>query len=96
MVKYSRSHIKKVNSSFAIESFHQTKKVPQKEAVFSRSALDLGVYLVVPLLVGLGLGIVLDAKLGTKPLCVLYGLLLGGLGSLFNLSKIVQEFSKHA
>lgn len=96
MVEYFRSHIKKVNSSFVIEPFHQKKKVKKDEKFRLVDALDLGVYFVVPLLAGLGLGIVLDSKLGTKPVCIVIGLLLGSFGSLFNLIKIVRQFSNHA
>ncbi|MFH0772856.1 MAG: AtpZ/AtpI family protein [bacterium] len=96
MVEYSRLHIKKVNSSFVIEPFHQKKKEIKMESIRLIDALDLGVYLIVPLLVGLGAGIFLDTKLGTKPLCIICGLLLGSLGSFFNLIKIVRQFSKHA
>ena len=96
MVKYLQSHIKKVNNSFVIESFHQKKEVIKEEKFRLTDVLDLGVYLVVPLLAGLGIGIVLDNKLGAKPICVISGLLLGSLGSFFNLIKIVRQFSKHA
>ena len=96
MVEYSRSHIKKIGSSFTIESFHQKKKVPVPEKFRLYDALDLGFYLVIPLLAGLAIGIVLDGKLGTKPFCIISGLLLGSVGSFFNLIKIVRQFSKHA
>ena len=96
MVEYSRSHIKKVNSSFAIEPFHHKKKAHKDSEFRLVDVLDLGVYLVVPLLVGLGLGIVLDTKFGTKPICIVTGLLLGAVGSFFNLIKVVRQFSNHA
>jgi len=96
MVEYSRSHVQKVGSSFIIEPFHQKKKRKTDEKFRLIDAMDLGIYFVVPLLVGLGAGIVLDIKLGTKPLCVIFGLVLGAAGSLFNLLKIVRQFSQHA
>jgi len=96
MVQYSRSHTKRVNSSFVIEPFQRKKKEIQKEEFRLIDVLDLGVYFVVPLLAGIGIGIVLDNKFGTKPLCILSGLFLGVIGSFFNLIKIVQQFSKHA
>jgi len=96
MVKYSRSHIQKVNGSFVIVPFQQKGNRKSDEGFRLIDTMDLGVYFVVPLLVGLGLGIVLDMKLGTKPVCIISGLLLGVLGSFFNLIKIVQHYSKHA
>lgn len=96
MVEYSRSEIKKVSGSFVIEPFHR-KKTKGPEGKFRLvDVMDLGIYLVIPLLAGLGIGIVLDSKLGIKPLGIISGLLLGAVGSFFNLHKIVQEFSKHA
>lgn len=96
MVQYSRSHIKKINSSFIIEPFHQKKTVDKEEKTQLISAFDVGGYLIVPLLAGLVVGIFLDTKLGTKPICIIVGLLLGTIGSFFNLIKIVRQFSSHA
>jgi len=96
MVKYSRLPIKKINSSFVIESFIQKIKVRREEKIRLIDYIDLGFYFVVPLLVGLGLGIVIDSKFGTKPVFILLGLAFGFFGSFFNLYKIVQQFSQHA
>lgn len=96
MVEYSRSHIRRVNSSFVIEPFHQKKVVLKENKTRLMDAMNVGVYLVVPLLVGLGIGIILDKKLGTKPICIISGLLVGSVGSFFNLIKIVREFSNNA
>ena len=96
MVEYSRSDIKKVGSLFVIEPFHRKKNRNTEEKFRLIDVMDLGVYLVVPLLAGLGLGILLDSKLGIKPIGIISGLLLGAVGSFFNLLKIVQEFSKNA
>jgi len=96
MVEYSRSHIQKVGSSFTLEPFHRKKKRKPDEKFRLIDAMDLGVYLVVPLLAGLGIGIILDAKFGIKPICVISGLLFGAIGSFFNLLKIVRQFSQHA
>lgn len=96
MVEYSRSDIKKVGSLFVIEPFHRKKNKKTEEKFRLIDMMDLGVYLVVPLLVGMGAGIVLDSKVGIKPIGIISGLLLGSAGSFFNLIKIVRQFSKHA
>jgi len=96
MVEYSRSHIKKVSSSFVIESFQGQKRKKAQETFRMTDVLDLGVYLVIPLLSGLGLGIVLDNKLEIRPFGTIFGLLVGAIGSFFNLLKIVRQFSHHA
>lgn len=96
MIEYSRSHIKKVNSAFVIEPFHQKKASSRQEKNRLVETFDFGGYLVIPLLLFLGIGIVLDGKWGTKPVFTIIGLLIGITGSFFNLIKIVQRFSKHA
>lgn len=96
MVQYSRSHIKQVNSSFTITPFHQKKKETAKETFRLIDVMDLGVYFVVPLLAGLGIGIFTDTQLGTKPMGIIIGLVFGAAGFFFNLLKIVRQFSKHA
>jgi len=96
MVQYSRSDIKKVSGAFDIEPFREKRKRKNDSEFRLIDVMDLGVYLIVPLLVGLGLGIVLDNKLGIKPIGVISGLFLGALGSFFNLQRIVREFSNHA
>lgn len=96
MVQYSRSHLKKVNSSFVIESFKKKETKKTRETFQMSDVLDLGVYLVVPLLFFLGVGIVLDNKLKIQPFGTIFGILFGTIGSLFNLIKIVRRFSTHA
>jgi len=96
MVEYSRSDIKRVNSSFTIEPFHKKKPRIKKESFRLIEMMDLGVYFVVPLLVGLGIGAFIDSKLGSKPVGVVCGLIFGMLSFFFNLLKIVREFSHHA
>jgi F0F1-type ATP synthase assembly protein I len=96
MVQYSRSHLKKVNSSFVIESFKTKDKKTAKETFQMSDVLDLGMYLVVPLLFFLGVGIVLDNKLKIQPFGTIFGILFGTISSLFNLIKIVRRFSTNA
>lgn len=96
MVEYSRSHTNQINSSFVLEPFHRKKKKGTSETFRLIDVMDLGMYFVVPLLAGLGLGIVFDSKMGTKPMGIIFGLLVGAAGSFFNLIKIVRQFSKHA
>ena len=86
MVEYSRGQIQRVNSSFNIEPFHRKKKEKDGGKFRLIDAMDLGIYLVVPLLVGLGLGIAVKQAL--------VGLILGALGSFFNLLKIIIKILK--
>ncbi len=96
MVEYSRSDIKRVNNSFTIEPFHKHKREAKKDSFRLIDVMDLGVYFVVPLLVGLGIGAGIDTRWNTKPIGVVCGLIFGMVCFFFNLLKIVRQFSKNA
>lgn len=96
MVQYVRSRVQKVDEEFDIKPYHSTKKNRQSDSVPLYNALNVGVYLLVPLLSGGALGIMLDNKLGIKPIGFVSGLLLGVIGSFFNLIKFVRQISRNA
>lgn len=53
-----------------------------------------GIYVVVPIFLGLTLGIVLDSILNTRPISVLVFLFLGTIGSFYNLIALIKELKK--
>lgn len=96
MVQYVRSRIQKVNEEFEIKPYHSRKKNTESDVLPLLDAMHVGVYLLVPLLIGIGLGIMLDNKLEIRPFGFFSGLLFGVIGSFFNLIKFVRQFSRHA
>lgn len=96
MVQYVRSRIQKINEEFALQAVHTKKRNTKSDDMPLYDAMHVGVYLLVPLLVGIGLGIMLDNKNGIKPVGFFLGLLFGVIGSFFNLIKFVRQFSRHA
>jgi len=96
MVKYLRSNVKKINSAFVIEPLHTHSQKKKNSTASLTDSLNIGMYLVAPLLCGVLLGILLDTKFKTKPICVLIGIFLGFLGSFFNLIKVVRSISDNA
>ncbi len=96
MVKYLRSNVKKINSAFVIEPLEQKKPHKKVNPASLTDSLNIGMYLVAPLLCGVLLGILLDNKFGTKPVFVLIGIFFGVLGSFFNLIKVVKSISDNA
>lgn len=96
MVQYLRSHTKRVTEDFIITPFKQTKKKKKEDEIQIYSSLNFGIYIIVPLLFGLGVGLFIDSRWGTKPIGILLGLLLGITGTFFNLIKIIQKFSHNA
>jgi len=54
-----------------------------------------GVYTIVPIFLGLTIGIWLDSIFNTRPMLVLVFLFLGVLGSFYNLFVVVRKSVKH-
>lgn len=96
MIQYLQSNTKKVTGDFVIESFKQKKVEKEMAGVQVFNSLNLGIYIIAPLLIGLGIGLFVDSKLGLKSIGTVCGLLVGIIASFYNLIKIVQQFSKHA
>lgn len=96
MVQYDRSRIQKVNEEFGTQPYHSQKTNTESDNMPLYDAMHVGVYLLVPMLLGIGLGIMLDNKTGAKPLGFVLGLSFGVIGSFFNLIKFVRQFSRHA
>ena len=96
MVEYSRSTVSKMGSAFVIEPFSKEKKGEKRQKASMIDTLNIGMYIVAPLICGVLLGLFLDGKFHSKPVCVLTGIVLGVAGSFFNLFKLVSQISKHA
>jgi len=72
----------------------ENKIKKKKEIKFDFSNLDyisIGFYVVAPIVLGVIVGIFLDNKLGTKPLITLTLILLGSVGSLYNLYRLTKK-----
>ncbi len=54
-------------------------------------SLNIGYYLLTPLLAGVFLGLALDSWFNTKGVFVIILILLGTVGSFYNLYKLTQE-----
>jgi len=83
--------MKKVSSEFVIESFVQKQKKKVNEKVPLIDTLNIGTYLITPILLGVFFGLFLDNKSGKKPFFVLGGLFLGVVASFYNLYKLIKQ-----
>lgn len=52
--------------------------------------LNLGFYLLTPILLGVFLGYNLDKRLGTKNFFILLGIFVGALGTFYNLYRLLK------
>lgn len=53
--------------------------------------LNIGIYLVVPLILGVAIGYQVDKRLGTGPIGMLIFILLGAVSTFYNLWKLIKE-----
>ena len=65
------------------------RKIGQKERPLDFSYLNIGYYLVTPIVAGVFLGLGLDYWLKTKPFFVVFFLFLGTVGSFYNIFKLL-------
>lgn len=73
----------------------QSKKKPNTSPFFYiGTAGQFGFAIIIPLLLGLGLGIYCDKQFGTKPLYTLVGLVMGLLLSVASLIHTVKDIIK--
>lgn len=72
---------------------------PKKEANQNRknpnfmsiNSLNIGAYLITPILLGVFIGYNLDIYLNSKPIFILFFILLGTFSSFYNLFKLTKE-----
>ncbi|MBI3366301.1 AtpZ/AtpI family protein [Candidatus Roizmanbacteria bacterium] len=62
----------------------------KKSEGFDVSVLNVGYYLITPLLIGVFLGLLIDGRFHTKPIATIIGISLGSIGSFYNLSKFIK------
>jgi ATP synthase protein I len=79
---------------------HPRKKIEKKQntsqllAFYIGSSGSIGFAIVIPLLLGIGIGVWLDTKYGTKPQFTLGGLVVGLVLSVANLIFTVKQILK--
>ncbi|MEI6532627.1 MAG: AtpZ/AtpI family protein [Candidatus Roizmanbacteria bacterium] len=66
------------------------KKLPKK-IVHSNYISEVGIYVAMPLLVLLGIGVYLDNAFHLKPVCTFGGIILGTISTFYNLFRMVTN-----
>lgn len=67
----------------------KTKKINKN--LLSINSLNIGAYLITPILLGVFIGYNLDIYLNSKPIFILLFILLGTFSSFYNLFKLTKE-----
>lgn len=89
----SKKNIYQVGHDLKIKAhdIKENKKENKNEKILLAKSLNIGYYLITPLLVGVFSGYWLDKVFRTKPMFLLLFFGLGVIGSFYNLWKTVQE-----
>lgn len=72
-------------------SVHKTKQENKVKKHFTFQYRDYGLYLIAPIIIGIVSGIYLDRYFLSKPLYTILLLILGTIGTFYNLYKIVKD-----
>lgn len=73
------------------EEKERSPQPPQKRQRLDELYLNVGFYLVTPLILGVFLGLYIDTKFHTKPVFTLIGVFLGVVSTFYNLWKILKN-----
>lgn len=86
------SHFK-INKEGSIEGVLPSNKLLRGERNRNNdlSVINLGYYLVTPLVIGVFLGLLIGERFQMKEKGALIGILLGSIGTIYNLIKIVKS-----
>lgn len=89
----SEAHFRIDKRGNFIKSTKVEKIFPKSENNFS--AINLGYYLVTPLVIGVFLGLVIGEKIHRKEQGALIGIIFGIAGTVYNLVKIVKNNARN-
>lgn len=80
-----------MNEDFEIRLSKKSKRTVQKSQDLGYlKYLNIGFYLVTPLLVGVLGGAYADGRFHSKPIGVTIGIIIGAVGTFYNLFKLVK------
>ncbi len=92
MLQYKRKILKKrINSDFIVQEFDKEEVSQKKTDQVPFQILNLGIYLITPLLLGVIVGLYFDNRYLTERRGVIFGLLVGSVGTFFNLIKLTKQ-----
>jgi len=86
-----------INKTFDLKPVERIEKktILPKKSFWNKNPLEkylnIGYYLIVPIIIFLMLGLWVDKVLKTKPFFILFFLLLGVLSSFYNLYRLIKE-----
>ena len=91
MLQYNNKNIPAMNEDFEIGLSKKSKRVIKNtQDLGYLKYLNIGFYLVTPLLVGVLVGAYADGRFHSKPIGVTLGIIIGAAGTFYNLFKLVK------
>ena len=82
-----------IDKNFSIinrQNIEKNKKVKKNDSLFIANSLNIGYYLLTPILLGVFLGLIIDKKFNLHSVGVIAGILLGTVASFYNLIKLTK------
>lgn len=91
MVEYKRKIIKTIiDKDLNVKVRNEVKKEIKGNSLGSFQYVNIGFYLITPLLFGIFVGVFLDKKVGSGSLFVIIGLCIGIIGTFYNLYRLTK------
>ena len=84
----NKFNFKKILSNNNTQSYKKNHRTDSILGIFN---LNIGIYLITPILLGVFIGYNLDKHFNKKPLFIMIFILLGTVGSFYNLIKVSKE-----
>jgi F0F1-type ATP synthase assembly protein I len=91
MVEYKRKIRRTyIDKDLNLKETIEIKKEHHNKNLGSYQYLNIGFYLITPLLVGIFSGLYLDKRIGTHSIFITIGLLVGVIGTFYNLYRLTK------
>lgn len=81
--------IKYIDNSGVVRNLKKPVKQKKIESKFKLVYTDFGIFLLIPIVIGISAGYFLDLWLHSQPVCTLIGIVFGGIFSIYNLYTIL-------
>lgn len=91
MVDDRISRVRVIDSNGRLKKSDKPIKKKKYDSKYKLVYTDFGIYLILPILIATGLGSFLDTYFGTKPVCILSGIVFGSIFAIYNLYALLTK-----
>lgn len=80
-----------IGKDFEIKRSVKDRKFTKNNNFLIAKYINIGYYLISPIILGVLFGVFIDIKFGTKPRFTLFLIFLGSISTFYNLWKLIKE-----